>query len=397
MTPKGFYFSGISAGLKDSRKKDLGLILAPENSKCTGLFTQSTVRASCVDLCEQRISKAGNLIRAILINSGQANACTGDFGLRDSLKATSEVANLLGLNKDQVLICSTGIIGVPIPMSNLISNLPTLVDKLSNNNSSDVAEAILTTDLTIKRILIETEIEGRRIRILGIAKGSGMIYPNMATMLSFLACDVEIEKNIWDSMIKEAARISFNAISVDGDTSTNDSFIAINGGNKIDSQYMPIIKEGINIVCQRLAMAIVRDGEGANCLVEVKVDGARNDFDALKIARKISNSSLVKAAIHGCDPNWGRIISAAGSSGVEFNLNDVDLFIGEYQILNSGRLIQFDKEEISLYLRSKMKGKYLVSDTVEIMIDLNSGEGIGRSWGCDLSKRYVEINSEYTT
>ncbi len=395
--PEGFYFSGISAGLKDSKKKDLGLILAPENSICTGLFTQSTVRAACVDLCEQRISKTGNLIRAILINSGHANACTGDFGLRDSLKATSEVAQLLGLNGDQVLICSTGIIGVPIPISNLISNIPVLVDKLSNSNSRDIAEAILTTDLTIKRSLIETEIEGRRIKILGIAKGSGMIYPNMATMLSFLVCDVGIEKNIWDSMIKKAARISFNAISVDGDMSTNDSFIALNGGNKINPQYLHIIQEGINIVSQRLAKAIARDGEGANCLIEVKVDGAKNDVDALKIARQISSSSLVKTAIHGCDPNWGRIISAAGSSGVDFNLSDVDLFIGEYQILNGGHLIQFDKEEISFYIRSKMKGKYLVSDTIEIIINLNSGKGIGRSWGCDLSKRYVEINSEYTT
>jgi len=397
ITPEGFHFAGISAGLKDSKKKDLGLILAPENSICTGLFTQSTVRAACVDLCEQRISKAGNLIRAILINSGHANACTGDLGLRDSLRATSEVAHLLGLNDDEVLICSTGIIGVSIPMSNLIRNLPVLVNKLSDNNSRDIAEAILTTDLTVKRSLIETEIEGRRIRILGIAKGSGMIYPNMATMLSFLACDVEIEKNIWDSIIKEAARISFNAISVDGDMSTNDSLIALNGGNKIDSQYLPIIKEGINIVCQRLAMAIARDGEGANCLIEITVNGAKNDFEALKIARKISDSSLVKTAIHGCDPNWGRIISAAGSSGVDFDLNDVDLFIGEYQILSGGDLIKFDKEKISIYLRSKMDGKYLVSDKVEIILNFNNGKGKGRSWGCDLSKRYVEINSEYTT
>ncbi len=397
ITPEGFYFSGISAGLKDSQKKDLGLIIAPENSICTGLFTQSTVRAACVDLCEQRISNSSGLIRAILINSGHANACTGELGLRDSLKATNETAQLLGLNDDQVLICSTGIIGVPIPMSNLISNLPVLVDKLSNNNSRDIAEAILTTDLTIKRSLIETEIEGRKIRILGIAKGSGMICPNMATMLSFLVCDVGVEKNVWDSMIKEAARISFNAISVDGDMSTNDSFIALNRGKKIDPQYLPIIKEGINIVCQRLAAAIARDGEGANCLIEVKVDGARNDCDALKISKNIVSSSLVKTAIHGCDPNWGRIISAAGSSGVDFNLNDIDLFIGEYQILNGGNIIQFDKEEVSFYIRSKMKGKYLVSDTVEIIINLNSGNGRGRSWGCDLSEKYIEINSEYTT
>ena len=395
--PEGFYFAGISAGLKNSKKKDLALILTPENSICTGLFTQSKVRAACVDLSEQRISESKSPIRAILINSGHANACTGEAGLRDSLNASSEVANLLSLNIDQVLICSTGVIGVPIPMLNLIRNVPSLINKLPDNNLAAAAEAILTTDLVTKSIVIEVFIEGRRVRIAGIAKGSGMIYPNMATMLAFLTCDVSIDKSIWNVMINEAVQTSFNAISVDGDTSTNDSFIAINGGKKIDNKYLSIIKNGINIVCQKLAKAIARDGEGANCLLEVTVNGATNNCEALKIARKITNSSLVKTAIHGCDPNWGRIISAAGSTEANFDLRKVDLFIGKYQILKSGNLVKYDKKTICEYMQSKMEGSYLISDTLQIFLDLNNGEGKGISWGCDLSKRYIQINSEYTT
>ncbi len=396
-TPDGFYFAGISAGLKSSKKKDLALIVAPENSICSGFFTQSCVRASCVDLCERRISQSNGLIRAVLINSGHANACTGEFGLKDSLKASKEVAGLLGINADQVLICSTGVIGVKIPMANLLPNLSLLVDRLSENKIVDAAEAILTTDLVTKSVLIETSIEGRLIRIAGIAKGSGMIYPNMATMLAFLTCDVGIDKDIWDSMIHNAVKSTFNAISVDGDSSTNDSFIAFNSGKKLDNRYFPILQEGINIVCQKLAKSIARDGEGANCLLEVKVAGALNDEEALKVARMITNSSLVKTAIHGCDPNWGRIIAAAGNSGVNFELQDIDLFIGKYQILSNGSLLNFNKKELSAYMRLKMEGDYLGEDTIQISLNLNNGTGEGRSWGCDLSKKYVEINSEYTT
>ena len=396
-TPDGFSFAGIAAGLKDSKKKDLALILAPENSICSGLFTQSIVRASCVDICEQRIKKSSGLIRAILINSGQANACTGDFGIQHTLIATKEVSQLLGINEEEVLMCSTGVIGIPIQIKNLIDNLPNLVKELKTNSLQNAAEAILTTDLVDKKITIETFIEGRKVKISGFAKGSGMIYPNMATMLAFLTCDVGVDKEQWDKMISIAVKKSFNAISVDGETSTNDAFIGINSGKKIDKKFLSKIQSGIDIVCQSLAKNIARDGEGANCLLEVLVEGAKNNSDAIKIAKSICNSSLVKTAIHGCDPNWGRIISAAGNSGIDFKLDVVDLYIGDFQILKKGKLNKYDAKKVANYMRTKMNGKYLVEDIVSIALNLNSGSEKGTAWGCDLSKKYVEINSEYTT
>ena len=393
----GFLFSGISAGLKVSKKKDLALILAPPNSIFTGFFTNSAVRASCVDICINRIQESLGLVRAIMINSGQANACTGDKGLIDALAATKELGDILGIPDSQILMCSTGVIGEPIPIRNLINQLPFLVNKLDESSFKDASEAILTTDLVPKRFIIERYIAGRRVRIAGFAKGSGMIYPNMATMLAFIICDVGIEKKIWDGMISDSLRSSFNSISVDGETSTNDSFIAINAGDLIEKKYLPVIQEGIDMVCKKLAQSIARDGEGSNCLIEVIVENAKNESDALKIARSISNSMLVKTAIHGCDPNWGRIISAAGNTGVQFKLNEVDLFIGEFQILRKGKLMFFDKEKVSTYIKTKMNGDYLVDDIVQITLNLNYGDSQGIAWGCDLSKKYVEINSDYTT
>ena len=395
--PDNFLFSGISAGLKVSKKKDLALILAPPNSIFTGFFTNSAVRASCVDICISRLQESLGLVRAILINSGQANACTGDKGLIDSLAATKELGDILGISESQILMCSTGVIGEPIPIKKLINKLPLLVNKLDERNFKDASEAILTTDLVSKSFIVERYIAGRRIRIAGFAKGSGMIYPNMATMLAFIVCDVGIEKKTWDAMLKDSLQTSFNSISVDGETSTNDSFIAINSGELIEKQYLPIIHEGIDIVCKKLAQSIARDGEGANCLIEVIVENAKNKSDALKIAKSISNSMLVKTAIHGCDPNWGRIIGAAGNTGVQFKLNDVDLFIGEFQILRKGNLTFFDKEKVGSYIKSKMNGDYLVNDIVRITLNLNQGKSKSIAWGCDLSKKYVEINSEYTT
>ncbi len=396
-TPEGFLFAGISAGLKASNKKDLALIFAPKGSIFSGMFTQSIVRASCVDICEERIKKSSGFVRAILINSGQANACTGNLGMQHFQIATAEIAELLGISEEEVLMCSTGVIGVPIKINDLVKNLPNLVSDLKVNNFQNAAEAILTTDLTLKKVLIETIIQGRKIKIAGFAKGSGMIYPNMATMLAFLTCDASIQKEEWDKMIAVAVKKSFNAISVDGETSTNDSFVGINAGEKIEKRFFPIIQKGIDIVCQNLAKNIARDGEGANCLLEVLVKGAKNTDEAIMLAKSICNSSLVKTAIHGCDPNWGRIISAAGNSGVKFNLNDIDLFIGNAQILEKGKLNKYDPQKVSDYIKSRMKGRYLVDDIVEIMINLNSGESKGIAWGCDLSKKYVEINSEYTT
>ena len=397
LTPKGFYFAGISAGLKNSNKKDLALIVAPEKSICSAMFTKSKVRASCIDICADRIKEKSGQIRAILINSGHANACVGELGRHDSLKLSKALSALLDFKDDEILICSTGVIGVPLPLSKILINLPSLVDKLESNNFKNASEAILTTDLRPKRIVIQTNIDGRKITIAGFAKGSGMIYPNMATMLAFLTCDVGIEKSIWDQMIADACQSSFNSISVDGETSTNDCFIGINSGSKIDYKFLATIREGVDYVCQYLAKSIARDGEGANCLLEISVIGAEKKSDALKIAKYVVNSSLVKTAIHGCDPNWGRIISAAGNSGVEFNANELDLSIGEFQILRKGSLRKFNKNKVVKYMKSKMNSEHLINDPLRITMNLNCGDAIGKAWGCDLSKRYVEINSEYTT
>tara|TARA_Y100000589_G_C27193603_1_gene645792 strand:- start:662 stop:1888 length:1227 start_codon:yes stop_codon:yes gene_type:complete len=397
-TLEGFKFAGITAGLKDSRKKDLALILAPQNSICSGLFTQSVVRASCIDICEKRIQKTSGLIRAILINSGHANACTGEGGKKDVILTLKNLSDLLDIEEEKILMCSTGVIGVPIPMNKLLQNLPNLVKKLDEKNFNEASEAILTTDLVTKRIAIQTNIDGKPVKISGFAKGSGMIYPNMATMLAFLFCDVSIDKSNWDILVKQAVDCSFNAISVDGETSTNDSFMAINGGDKLDIKYLPIISEGLQYVCQYLAKSIVRDGEGANCLLEVTVKGTKNNIEAIQIGKAIVNSSLTKTAIHGHDPNWGRIIAAAGNAGIRFNFEDVDLFIGGYKILQKGRLFNFDKELIRKYIKSKMgEDSSIINQTIDITLDINSGLGLAKVWGCDFSKKYIEINSEYTT
>ena len=390
-------YAGISAGLKDSKTKDLALIVAPKDSICSGVFTQSIVRAPCVEISSQRIKKSYGNIRAILINSGHANACNGYKGMKDSLMATKVLSQELDIDENQILICSTGVIGVPIPMNKLIDNIPLLVDSLTKNNFVSASEAILTTDLKPKRVAIQTSIDGRDIKIAAFAKGSGMISPNMATMLSFLTCDVGVERYLWDEMIKDAAQLSFNAISVDGETSTNDSFIAINSGSKINNKYLPILQEGINYVCQNLAKSIVRDGEGSNCLLEVFVTGMKSYSEALKIAQSIINSSLVKTAIHGCDPNWGRIIAAAGNAGIDFCYEKTDLYIGDFKILSKGEIQDYSKERIIEYMKEKMNGAYLIDDTIKITLNFNNGNHHATAWGCDLSKEYIEINSEYTT
>ena len=395
--PRGFLASGISAGLKPSFTPDLALLLAPQGALCAGTFTQSSVRASCVDLCIQRLKFNNAQVRAVLVNSGQANACTGERGLIDSLKATDGVANLLGLSAEEILICSTGVIGQSIPMDNLLMALDSLVENLSSEGGHAAAQAILTTDLVEKEIAFEADFGGQKVRIGGMAKGSGMIHPNMATMLGYLTCDVGIPKVIWEELIYKVIKQSFNSITVDGDTSTNDSFLAFTSGDQLSQKYWDHLEKGLLLVCQHLAKAIARDGEGANCLLEVEVLGTLNSVEARHIARVIAGSSLVKTAINGCDPNWGRIIAAAGRSGVSFSTKNINLWLGSCQLMKDGEPLNFNQEKVSNYIKQKMKGEYLVDDTVKIKLDLGLGSGSGFAWGCDLSDDYVRINAEYTT
>ena len=395
--PVGFQAAGIAAGLKDSGKPDLALVLAPEAAVCAGTFTTSVVRAACVDLCAQRLQASNGQCRGVLINSGQANACTGDSGLIDSQRATQALADHLGLTSDQMLICSTGVIGVPIPMKVLLAGLDPLVEALAEDGGAAAAGAILTTDLVAKQIAVESEIDGRTVRIGGMAKGSGMIHPDMATMLGFLTCDAGVPSEAWQVIVQRAVQRSFNAITVDGDTSTNDTFLAFAAGEPLLSDQYEQLEQGVTLVAQHLARSIARDGEGATCLIEVRVEGAASEADALRMARTVCGSSLVKTAVHGRDPNWGRIVAAAGRSGVEFDPEEVSLWIGDHHLMESGQPLDFDRPAASIYLQQRSEGRYLDNDTVLIRLRIGSGPGEGRAWGCDLSDQYVRINADYTT
>ncbi len=396
-TPDGFLAAGISAGLKPSGKKDLALLFAPDGACCSGTFTQSVTRAYCVDLCIDRIKASDGKIRAVIINSGHANACTGSRGKIDSEIITNELAQRLGLSNEEVVICSTGVIGEPIPVEKVNSHLDQLVNSLNKEAYTDAANAILTTDLQVKQIAYQAVLGGRQITIGGMAKGSGMIHPSMATMLSYITCDVGVDSVLWSEMIKRVAESSFNSITVDGDTSTNDTFLAFSSGEELDPKYLSTLEEGLHLTSQYLAKAIARDGEGANCLLEIKVDGAPSDLDAHVIARTIASSSLVKTAVHGFDPNWGRIIAALGRAGTTFNLKDVKLWIGPYQIFANGIPLDFDRKIVSNFMKARLEGEYLIDDLVNIRLTIGMGKGSATAWGCDLSDQYIRINADYTT
>ncbi|MEB3262746.1 MAG: bifunctional glutamate N-acetyltransferase/amino-acid acetyltransferase ArgJ [Synechococcus sp.] len=395
--PAGFLAAGITAGLKPSGNPDLSLLLAPEGAVCAGTFTTSLVRAACVDLCAERLAASGGVARAVLTNSGQANACTGDRGRIDSLRATAALADRLGLEAEQVLICSTGVIGVPIPMDTLLAGLDPLVEALSPEGGAAAATAILTTDLVAKEIALEAELGGRRVRLGGCAKGSGMIHPNMATMLGTLTCDAGVPADLWQAMVSRAVDRSFNAITVDGDTSTNDTFLAFAAGELLSPEHLDALEAGLTAVSQHLARAIARDGEGATCLIEVQVEGAAEEAGARAIARTVCGSSLVKCAVHGRDPNWGRIVAAVGRAGVAFDPEAVALWLGEHQLMAAGQPLPFDRPAASAYLRDRAAGAYLQDDTVRIRLVVGEGPGRGVAWGCDLSDQYVRINADYTT
>ena len=400
--PVGFLAAGSTAGLKASGKPDLSLLLAPVGAVCAGSFTTNRVRAACVDLCAERLAATGGGARAVLTNSGQANACTGERGLADSLTATAALAERLGLAQEQVLICSTGVIGVPIPIDTLVAGLDDLVATLGPDRGTAAATAILTTDLCDKQIALEARLGGRTVRIGGMAKGSGMIHPQMATMLGTLTCDAGVPAPRWQAMVQRAVERSFNAITVDGDTSTNDCFLAFAAGEPLPPEHLEALEHGLTAACQHLARAIARDGEGATCLIEVRVEGAASDAEARQVARTVCGSSLVKCAVHGRDPNWGRIVAAAGRAGAAFDPAAVALWLGPHQLMAAGQPLAFDRPAASAYLKDRAAGRYLdpdplLGDTVAIRLEVGEGSGSGRAWGCDLSDQYVRINADYTT
>jgi glutamate N-acetyltransferase/amino-acid N-acetyltransferase len=271
------------------------------------------------------------------------------------------------------------------------------VAALSGEGGAAAAAAILTTDLVDKQIALAADLGGRTVRIGGMAKGSGMIHPSMATLLAYLSCDAGVPPPVWQAMVRRAVDRSFNAITVDGDTSTNDSLLAFAAGEPLDPVHFPALEVGLTAAAQHLARAVARDGEGATCLIEVRVSGTADDAQARRIARTVAGSSLVKCAIHGRDPNWGRIVAAAGRSGVDLEPQAVALWLGEYQLMAAGQPLAFDRPAASRYLSDRAAGAYLIDDTVTIRVRVGDGPGTGTAWGCDLSDQYVRINADYTT
>ncbi|MEA5514086.1 bifunctional ornithine acetyltransferase/N-acetylglutamate synthase [Nodularia sp. UHCC 0506] len=424
--PRGYQAAGITAGLKPSGLPDLALIWSDVEAIAAGVFTTSQVKAACVDYCRQRL-QAKHSARAILCNAGQANASTGMQGVRDAEETAEILGRELNISPESILLASTGVIGQRIKMYALRSGIPQVVAALSDTGSDAAAGAIITTDLVTKSIALETTIGDRPVRIGGIAKGSGMIHPNMATLLAFVTCDAAVSSHLWQQMLTRAADQSFNAITVDGDTSTNDSLIALANGQSRTPAITEMGAEAekleamLTAVCQHLAKAIARDGEGATCLIEVQVTGAYDQVSARQIAKTIAGSSLVKSAIFGRDPNWGRIAAAAGRAGVNFEQDNLQIKLGNFLLLENGQPVPFDRAAASAYLkqtaadssllpdliatnksndlsvdRSMIKGQR-VDNPVIIAVNVGNGHGSGKAWGCDLSYDYVKINAEYTT
>ncbi|MBD1920191.1 bifunctional ornithine acetyltransferase/N-acetylglutamate synthase [Microcoleus sp. FACHB-831] len=400
--PRGFRAAGIRAGLKPSGLPDLALIVSDVEAIAAGVFTTSVVRAAPIDYCRQRL-QAKHSARAILCNAGQANAATGEQGWLDTLESAMMLGQALNIPSESVLIASTGVIGQRIKMDALKAGIPNLVAAVSETGGDAAAKAICTTDLVPKSIALETTIGDRTVRIGGMCKGSGMIHPNMATMLAFVTCDAAVSPSLWQKMLSRAADQSFNQITVDGDTSTNDSLFALANGQSRTPAITEMGAEAEKLeamlteVCQYLAKAIARDGEGATCLIEVQVTGAVDEEAARKVAKTIVGSSLVKSAIFGRDPNWGRIAAAAGRAGVAFDQENLRIQLGDFLMMEHGQPQQFDRAAASAYLKAAAAGAYLKEDTVLISVSIGNGAGSGTAWGCDLSYDYVKINAEYTT
>lgn len=389
--PKGFKASGVNCGIRQI-KKDLALIYSEKIASAGAVYTQNKFKAAPLWVTEENLERSGGKLQAILINSGVANACTGEQGLKDAWDTVKFVAENLEIKEKHVAVTSTGKIGEFLPMDKIQVGIKDAAGKLSIVGGSEAAEAILTTDTRKKEIALCFDLNGQQIRLGGIAKGSGMIHPNMATMLAFITTDLAIEEIILKDALKKVVKETFNMISVDGDTSTNDMVIVLaNGeaGNRIireKNEDYYLFLNALTIVAEYLAKEIVRDGEGATKLIEVEVQHALNDSDAKKVAKAVVGSMLVKAAIYGHDPNWGRIFAAAGYAGAEIEVEKVDLYVKE-KIVSDGQPISFSKETVREYLEE--------SPEIIIVIDLKIGEGKATAWGCDLTHEYININTKY--
>lgn len=392
--PTGFLAAGVPADIKGKggTKKDVAILFSKVPCAAAGVFTTNKVKAAPVVLSAQCV-KAGS-VQAIVVNSGNANACVGEQGMADAKEMTELTAQALGLDAAAVAVASTGVIGVTLPMDRVKKGIALAAASLSAEGGQAAAEAIMTTDTFAKQYAVALDLGGVRVTIGAMAKGSGMIHPNMATMLGFVTTDAAIDPAALQVALKSAADESFNMITVDGDTSTNDTILALANGLAGN----PKVVEGTDLyetfagalkqVLIHLAKEVARDGEGATKLMEVRVKGAPSVADARTAARAVCGSSLVKAALFGEDANWGRVLCALGYSGGEFDPEKVDLWVGDVQMMANGTGLAFDEEAAAKVLKEK---------TVVMTADLHSGDAEATAWGCDLSYDYVKINGSYRT
>ena len=391
-SPKGFLAGATFAGLKTQEEGalDLGILLSEGPANVAATFTTNRIESPSVTLSRQRAKKG--VARAVVANSGCANCSVGQQGLKDAEELATLAARHVGVGPDEVLVCSTGMIGVELPMALIRQNIGNI--KVTADDGHSLARAIMTTDTHPKDMAISLKIGGRKITLGGAAKGVGMIHPNMATMLCFLSTDASVEQGFLQGALTEAVNVSFNMIDVDGDESTNDTVLLLANGEaggpviEAGSGSAGAFQEALTYICTSLAKELARDGEGAQRLIEVVLEGAETVADARKAAREIASSSLVKAMVHGRDPNWGRIVMALGKSGVELDESKIDIFINDIHIVHQGMPIPFLKDAVV----SAMS----VPD-VQFRVSLDIGDAGATAWGCDLTEEYVIFNSAYST
>ncbi|NLG18411.1 MAG: bifunctional glutamate N-acetyltransferase/amino-acid acetyltransferase ArgJ [Fibrobacter sp.] len=386
----GFKAGGVKAGIKVTGKKDLALLFSEKPCSAAGTFTTNAIRASSVDWCSDLLPSSG--IRAIFCNSGCANACTGKRGKEDTEKMATIAAEALGVKKEAVLVASTGVIGKFLPLEKMKAALPSLSGSLSVKNGKEFSTAIMTTDLVKKESAVEAAIGGKQFVIGGCCKGSGMIHPNMATMLAFITTDAAISPARLNKIAKRVVDMTFNNLTVDGDTSTNDMVLVLaNGasGVKIESAAaLDIFQNALFTVCNDLCKKIAADGEGATKRVEIRVSGAVTEKDAKKAAKAVATSNLTKCALFGNDPNWGRISCAVGYSGAAFSKEKMTILLCGVPVFKNLQPVPFNEKKLHTLLKKKV---------VEIDIDLGKGKASAIAHTCDFSYDYVKINAEYHT
>jgi glutamate N-acetyltransferase/amino-acid N-acetyltransferase len=385
--PKGFLASGVRAGIRKKRP-DLGLIVAEDGANAAAVFTKNRFQAAPVVLSKRALKQSAGRVKAVVVNAGCANAVTGDEGLAAAKRVRARTAELLHCSADEVFLASTGVIGVVLPDRKVREALPDAIARLSPSGTEALSHAILTTDVGPKVAQASFTIGGRRGRIVGVAKGAGMIHPNMATMLAFVMTDATLAPAAMQRALKSAVDQSFNSISVDGDTSTNDTVVLLASG-KIGndaSADAADFQRALDSVCLELARMIVRDGEGATRVMELRVQGARSERDAKLAAHAVATSPLVKTALHGGDPNWGRIIAAVGRSGARFSIRRVSLMAGAVTLVRDGAPAAY---------REKDAAKVFAREHVPITLDLGGGNGTAVVMSSDLGHDYVSVNADY--